>query len=113
MICLLERQTVEFYRQTSAITLIALVLLLAPVSSSCSHTTAGKPSTERLRAAQVKVKVFPVERQEQRRTVEAVGSLFAYDEVVVSSEVEGRVEEVMADVGDRVAKGQVLARIAP
>ena len=45
--------------------------------------------------------------------VEAVGSLFAYDEVTVSSEAEGRVEEVMADVGDRVGKGQALARVSP
>jgi HlyD family secretion protein len=45
--------------------------------------------------------------------VEAVGSLFAFDEVTVSSEAEGRVEQVMVDVGDRVARGQVLARITP
>ncbi|HEY7182404.1 MAG TPA: efflux RND transporter periplasmic adaptor subunit, partial [Blastocatellia bacterium] len=29
------------------------------------------------------------------------------------SEAEGRVEEVMADVGDRVGKGQTLARVSP
>ncbi len=45
--------------------------------------------------------------------VEAVGSLFAYDEVTVSSEAEGRVEEVLADIGDRVGKGQTLARVSP
>ncbi len=45
--------------------------------------------------------------------VEAVGSLFAHDEVTVSSEAEGRVEQVMVDVGDRVSKGQVLARVSP
>ena len=45
--------------------------------------------------------------------VEAVGSLFAFDEVIVSSEAEGRVEDVMVDIGDRVAKGQTLARVSP
>ncbi|HWQ32897.1 MAG TPA: efflux RND transporter periplasmic adaptor subunit [Blastocatellia bacterium] len=59
------------------------------------------------------MKILSVEQQQQRRTVEAVGSLFAFDEVTVSSEAEGRVEQVLADVGDRVTKGQVLARISP
>jgi len=45
--------------------------------------------------------------------VDAVGSLFAYDEVTVSSEAEGRVEDVMVDVGDHVDKGQTLARVSP
>src|SRR5262249_42892492 len=53
------------------------------------------------------------QQQRQRRSVEAVGSLFAYDEVTVSSEAEGRVEQVLVDVGDRVSKGQALARISP
>jgi cobalt-zinc-cadmium efflux system membrane fusion protein len=59
------------------------------------------------------VRVVPVEQRQQKRVVEAVGSLFAYDEVTVSSEAEGRVEQVMADVGDRVGKGQTLARVSP
>jgi membrane fusion protein, multidrug efflux system len=48
-----------------------------------------------------------------RRDVQSVGSLFPYEEVTVSSEVEGRVEEVLVDVGDRVTAGQPLMRISP
>ena len=59
------------------------------------------------------VQVFAVESREVRRTVEAVGSLFAYDEVVVSSEVDGRAEKVLVDVGDRVTQGQALVEILP
>jgi len=44
---------------------------------------------------------------------ESVGSLFAYEEVTVSSEVEGRVERVLVDVGDRVAAGQPIVKVAP
>ncbi|OFV94643.1 MAG: hypothetical protein A3H28_00595 [Acidobacteria bacterium RIFCSPLOWO2_02_FULL_61_28] len=54
-----------------------------------------------------------VKTQPVRRTVEAVGSLFADEEVVVSSEVEGRTNEVLVDVGDRVTEGQVLVQISP
>jgi HlyD family secretion protein len=89
----------------------AFVLLL----SSCARDTAGKSPIEKTRVAvaKAKVRVAPVERQQRQRAVEAVGSLFAHDEVAVSSEAEGRVEQVMVDVGDRVGKGQVLARVSP
>src|SRR6185436_17676215 len=75
----------------------------------------GNAGSEKPRPAapKAKVKLVAIEQQQQRRAVEAVGSLFAYDEVTVSAEAEGRVEQVLVDVGDRVNKGQVLARIAP
>lgn len=89
--------------------------VVALIGSSCARNTAGKPAEEKPRATQAKakVKITSVEQRQQRRSVEAVGSLFAFDEVTVSSEAEGRVEQVMADVGDRVGKGQVLARVSP
>lgn len=48
-----------------------------------------------------------------RRNVQAVGSLHALEESTVSAEVEGRVEQILADVGDAVAKGQVLVMLSP
>jgi len=59
------------------------------------------------------VTIAMVESREVRRTVEAVGSLFAYDEVTVSPEVDGRADKVFVDVGDHVTKGQVLVQILP
>jgi len=93
----------------------AIIALVVAIGSSCARDTAGKSPGNKAVAAAVKskVKAAAVERQQQQRTVEAVGSLFALDEVTVSSEAEGRVEQVMVDVGDRVGKGQVLARIVP
>jgi HlyD family secretion protein len=45
-------------------------------------------------------------------TVLVNGSVVARDEILVGAEVEGlRVIEVLADEGDRVKKGQVLARL--
>jgi len=43
-----------------------------------------------------------------RRQVQAVGSLFPLEESTLSSEVEGRVLSVVADVGDKVNEGQPL-----
>jgi RND family efflux transporter MFP subunit len=54
-----------------------------------------------------------VEKRELRRDVSAVGSLFAFDEVAVSSEIEGRVDRVFVDLGDRVAAGQALVEVSP
>ena len=95
--------------------LFAVITLLVPLVSSCAADTSGKPQNGQAAGAKpkAKVRIVPVEQRQQARVVEAVGSLFAYDEVTVSSEAEGRVEQVMADVGDRVSKGQILARVSP
>jgi multidrug efflux pump subunit AcrA (membrane-fusion protein) len=90
-------------------------LIFSLSAGSCAKKPAesGAAAKDMAGRAKTKVRLLAVEKQEQRRTVEAVGSLFALDEVVVSSEAEGRVEQVLVDVGDRVSKGQILARISP
>lgn len=90
-------------------------LLSVCAFSSCSG---GKVSTAKAdspaeKENPVPVKVLTVESRDVRRTVEAVGSLFAFDEVVVSSEVDGRAEKVLVDVGDHVNKGQTLVEVLP
>jgi RND family efflux transporter MFP subunit len=57
--------------------------------------------------------MIPVEQKQLRRNVESVGSLFPLDEVTVSSEVEGRVEQVLVDVGDHVTAGQTIVKVVP
>lgn len=61
----------------------------------------------------VPVRLFPVEEQVVQRAVQATGSLYALEESTVSAEVEGRVERVLADVGDTVKQGQVLVTLSP
>ena len=43
--------------------------------------------------------------------VEVVGTLAAVDQVTVSSEADGKVSEILADLGDRVTAGQALNRL--
>ena len=93
-----------------------MVLWLAAGTSllawSCGNTrkvTAAASNEDKA----LTVTVATVESREVRRTVEAVGSLFAYDDVIVSPEVDGRAEKVLVDVGDHVTKGQVLVQILP
>ena len=99
-------------RQSLSTVLILLVLVF---SLSCSRgenrraqaEASAKPSQP------LPVRVVAANQRELRRIVETVGTLFAYEEVVVSSEVEGKASEVLVDVGDRVSQGQVLVRISP
>lgn len=47
------------------------------------------------------------------RTIEATGTLAAQDQVELAMKVPGRVAELLVDLGDRVTKGQRLARLDP
>src|SRR5207249_2659830 len=82
------------------------------VVSACSNSVAGKRADAPTRDETVQVHAIPVKLQELRRNVESVGSLFALEEVTVSSEVEGKVDEVLTDVGDRVERGQPLVNVS-
>lgn len=88
---------------------VALAVSLAVAASGCGR---GRASAER-GPKPVRAKVVTVEQKQLRRDVESVGSLFAYDEVTVSSEIEGKVERVLTDIGDRVAAGQPLVKVLP
>ncbi len=59
----------------------------------------------------VEVEVVPVAERTFDRQIEIVGTLAADEEVVVSTEVEGRVVELRVDMGSVVRRGEVLARL--
>jgi multidrug efflux pump subunit AcrA (membrane-fusion protein) len=89
-----------------------LVPVIAGISvltlSGCSRQA---PVQAKQDTGPVKVRTAPVTARELQRVVESVGSLFPYEEVTISSEIEGPVREVTADLGDRVEAGQVLVRV--
>jgi RND family efflux transporter MFP subunit len=60
----------------------------------------------------VAVRTAKVSTRTIQRTVDGVGTLFPYDEAIISAEIDGRLEQVSADLGDLVAQGQVLARVS-
>lgn len=94
--------------------LLAATCFLTILLSGCSGNAAkAKADSPPPKEKPVLVRAFTVEPRAVRRTVEAVGSLFPYDEVVVSSEVDGRADQVLVDVGDHVSKGQTLVEVLP
>lgn len=60
----------------------------------------------------IDVQVTQVASRNITRVVESVGTLYPYDETVVSAEIDGKVEEVKIDLGDQVQAGQVMVRIS-
>ena len=76
--------------------------------SGCSKEAAQARSRE---DAARPVKVEAIKQESVRRTVEVVGTLAAVDEVTISSEAEGRVSRLLADLGDRVTAGQPLIEL--
>jgi RND family efflux transporter MFP subunit len=89
----------------------AVFSIVAAVAAGCARSRAS--DDPRNAARSVKARVVHVVSRDIQRTVDSVGSLFPFEEVTVSSEVEGRVEQVYADVGDSVPAGRPLVRIVP
>jgi multidrug efflux pump subunit AcrA (membrane-fusion protein) len=87
-----------------------LALLVAAGSVGCSR---GRASDDRGEVKPVRARVVPVVSRQVARRVDSVGSLAPFEEVTVSAEVEGRVDEVYVDVGDAVARGRALVKIHP
>jgi multidrug efflux pump subunit AcrA (membrane-fusion protein) len=88
-----------------------LAALLA-VSFLVAGCTKQQPVQAKQEAGPVQINAAPVTAKEIRRVVQSVGTLFPFDEGVISAEIDGRVVEVNADLGDRVNKGHVLVRIS-
>ncbi len=81
---------------------------LLPVAG-CSGTGSAQPRNDSTPPA--RVKWMAVRADTVRRSIDIVGTLAAAEEVVVSSEVEGKVGRIRADLGDRVAAGAILVEL--
>jgi len=85
--------------------------LAAILSGGCSKSVSTSVLGDS--AHPTPVHVYMVAEEIAQRRVQASGSLYAFEESVLSSEVEGPVSRVLADVGDSVKEGQPLILIDP
>ena len=86
-----------------------------PASSRDSCFAAGgrqQPIQAKQDSGPLSVKAATVTSRQVQRTVDSVGTLFPFDETVVSAEIDGRVLEVKVDLGDHVKKGEPIVLIA-
>jgi RND family efflux transporter MFP subunit len=61
----------------------------------------------------VVVTVEPVTWRSVERSIEALGTLYGYEEVAIAAKVDGRVRKIHCDVSDRVKSGCVLVEFDP
>lgn len=85
------------------------LVLLSLLSLACQKQAVEQKKQE---SGPIMVRVAPVRAKVIQRTVDTIGTLFPYDEAIISAEIEGRVEQVDADLGDQVTAGQLLVRIS-
>jgi RND family efflux transporter MFP subunit len=91
--------------------LAGAVAVAAILASGCSKSVSSSMLGDA--AHPTPVHVYTVAEETAQRRVQAAGSLFALEESVLSAQVEGRVSQVLADVGDNVKEGQPLILIDP
>ena len=85
------------------------VLAIALTATGCSKTDTAQARGRDTSAKPVKVET--VKEETVKRAVELVGTLAAVDQVTISSEADGKVSRILADLGDRVKAGQPLIQV--
>jgi RND family efflux transporter MFP subunit len=89
-------------------TCIVLSVLIA-ISAGCSKPPKVEAKQD---TGPIAVETVKVAAREMPRTVDSTGTLFPFDEAVISAEIEGKILEVTVDLGDPVEKGQVMVRLS-
>lgn len=91
--------------RASSLSIILLGLLL----TSCNKQQG--PVQAKQDTGPIAVRMTDAKVRQINRVVESVGTLFPFEEAVISAEISGRAEDVRFDLGDVVEKGQILIRI--
>ena len=89
-------------RQMAQLLLVALINTLA----ACGSQGGGPP-----KGAAMPVIVAKAESQNVTQEVFSVGTLAAWERVVLQSEIDGIVEEILFEEGQEVAKGELLFKV--
>jgi RND family efflux transporter MFP subunit len=95
---------------SSVTTPIVMAVALGGALTGCSQASTGAEANGRAAPAKA-VQTETVRREDVKRTVNVSGTLAAENEVTVSSQAEGVVSRILADLGDRVSAGQILVEL--
>jgi RND family efflux transporter MFP subunit len=90
-----------------------LIVPLLMLAAGCTGESRATASQDKAPAAAPPrpVRVFAAAEERVARTVVATGTLAAEDQVVVGTKVPGRLAEIAVDMGTRVRRGDVVARL--
>ncbi|MEK6561137.1 MAG: efflux RND transporter periplasmic adaptor subunit, partial [Nitrospirota bacterium] len=87
------------------------VILMLAISALFINYGCGKNEPVVKKEKTINVAVKPAEIKSLRPFIETVGTLNPYDEVTISAEVDGILQEISVDEGTTVTKGMLIATI--
>jgi len=91
---------------TAAALLLGATAVLAQDAAPAAASTTAKPS--------LTIRAITPQPAQWAQTLPATGSFAAWQEVVIGAEIGGqRLAQLLVEAGDRVRKGQLLARLSP
>ena len=97
------------YNGLNQISRIILTAGLAVTATACGRSDTAQASKRDGEPKPVAIAI--VQKASVPRAVDVVGTLAAVDQVTVSSEADGKVQQIHADLGDKVRAGQVLIKL--
>jgi multidrug efflux pump subunit AcrA (membrane-fusion protein) len=101
-----------------SLAVVVVPLVLLSLVAGCEAEADGKAAASgkggQAQRDPVAVTLAPARAEPLERTVEIkIGTLYGDEETTISAKVAGRVQQILADVGDRVSAGAPLAQIDP
>jgi RND family efflux transporter MFP subunit len=97
--------------RTASVWLILSLLVSAGCQKPSASSSPGKSGPETLSARVVKT--TRLVQMPMERAAVVTGTLAALDHAILSAKVPGRLQEILVDLGSRVKKGDLIARIDP
>jgi membrane fusion protein (multidrug efflux system) len=92
--------------------LLFIVVIIATMVVSCSQKAAVDPSTSaNVDTTVYRVKTIQLEKQTVAQNIEYTANLSPFEEINYAPASPGRIEEINVEVGTRVKKGDVIARM--
>jgi RND family efflux transporter MFP subunit len=95
--------------RTATFSAVIAIGVIGLAAAGCSRTDSAQARGRDGAARPVKIET--VKEEAVKRAVELVGTLAAVDQVTISSEADGKVSRILADLGDRVKAGQPLIQV--
>jgi RND family efflux transporter MFP subunit len=100
--------------RTTCYCLAAMIAMCIATGCGSNYPATGEPPrADREAVTSRSVRVTPAAQDTVARGTIVTGTLAAEDQVVLSFKIDGRVGEIAVDLGSRVRKGQILARLDP
>lgn len=91
--------------------LLLAVVLPAVAIWGCRREQKSEALRAEARRATISVTAAVPKIEKVQRTVDVVGTMEPNEEVTISNKLDGRLQKVYVDLGDRVQVGQILAKI--